>query len=314
MNANNDSSQADTRATRIQDQVQEKMASARWARCLKRLGLAVTALSFAAFKTYGELADKFEGTWFETWFDYLSPADKVKSWALALTVAGAILVVVAYLMSDIRLWWQRRVANLWPKYFLLRKLEPVDLPNADLLDFIFCHGDARNPGSFVRPETLRWLSAINAAYVCAWAEARPGHTKGQAKYDRPCFFVIAPLSRAGRSAMDKRVIKKNKDLLPEHVAKSFGKSCGLYIIEVFGASFFEKGAILYLLQRTLEKNFLRKLSDAQFKIYTRPVNEFGYRQVKRFGFKNLGDTSYEMHSWRAAATPGLCSRAATAGA
>lgn len=106
--------------------------------------------------------------------------------------------------------------------------------------------------------------------------------------------------------MVSRAIKKNRDLQQKHVAKSFAKSCGLYIIEVFGSSFFQKGAILYLLQKQLEKKLEQKLSNANFAVFTRPVNKFGLRQVHRFGFTNLGETDYEMHSWQAEKSRNLC--------
>lgn len=296
------------RNTQIQNRLQEKMATARWARCLKRLGWLSATLGFAIFKSYADLQEKFDGTVGEALFDLMPDTGTVKTLALALAIVGLILVILAYLLSDIRRWLSTGIRQLWPKYFKLRDLETVDMPRDALLKFIFEQGDARNPGSFIRLETLHWLATINPEYVCAWAEIV--RTQAQPQYQRPCFYVVAPLSRAGREAMEKRIIKKNKDLLPEHVARSFSRACGLYIIEVYGGSFFEKGAILYLLQKMLDKKLTRKAFDPQFKIYTRPVNQYGYGQVKRFGFTNLGETPYEMHRWQAEATPGLCRRQA----
>lgn len=294
------------RNAQIQNRLQEKLAAARWARCLKRLGWLGATVGFAVFKSYADLQEKFDGTWVETLFDLMPDLNIIKSLALTLAILGVILVVLAYLLSDLRRWFSTGIAHLWPKYFKLRDLEIVDIPLEAMLNLIFEQGDARNPGSFIRLETLHWLAAINPDYICAWAEI--DRTQATPRYLHPCFYVIAPLSRAGREAMEKRVIKKNKDLRPEHVSKNFNRACGLYIIEVYGGSFFEKGAILYLLQKMLDKKLARKLAYPQFKIYTRPVNQYGYGQVKRFGFTNLGETPYEMHSWQAEAAPGLCRR------
>lgn len=167
---------ADARSSLIQKQVQEKMASARWSRCLKRLGWVMATLGFAGFKSYAELQTKFDDTSAEFLFDYLPEIATVKAILLAVSLLGIIFVIVAYLLNDIRRWLQAGISQLWPRYIEVRRVETVDLPKDALLQFVFDHGDARNPGSFIRLETLHWLAAINTEYVGVWAQrGGPAH-------------------------------------------------------------------------------------------------------------------------------------------
>jgi hypothetical protein len=236
---------------------------------------------------------------------FLPAVGVVKGVGIALSALGIACLVGGYVVTHFSGVVRTASAMLWSKYIYLRRLEPVDLDRERLTQLIFDYGDARNPGSFVRKETLRWLIDANPEYVRAWGTVKHG-TAGAPAYASLCFFVVAPLSAQGRYAMVSRGIKKNKDLRPEHVAASFAKSSGLYIIEVFGSSFSEKGAILHLLRRHLDKKLQHKLLDPRYKVFARPVNEFGYRQMRRYGFRNLGDSSYEMHMWQATPVTGLC--------
>lgn len=295
----------DLRESHVQKALQDKVAWIRWGRCSKRLGAVLAPAGYALFQFYAELPPKLAGTWLQTLQGYLPAVGTVKAIGITISLLGVACLAGGYVMGYFSGALRLASAMLWPRYIHLRRLEPVDLDRERLIPLVFDHGDARNPGSFVRKETLGWLMAANPEYVQAWGTAKRGW-HGTAEYGGLCFFVLAPLTAQGRDAMEARAIKKNKDLRPEHVAASFTKSRGLYIIEVFGSSFFGKGAILHLLRRRLDRRLKRKLLDPRFKIFTRPVNEFGYRQVRRYGFKNLGDSSYEMHAWQAQPVRGLC--------
>jgi hypothetical protein len=296
---------ADLRESHIQKALQDKVAWIRWGRCSKRLGAVLAPAGYALFQFYAELPPKLEGTWLQSMQSHMPGVGMVKGIGITISLLGVACLAGGYLLGYFSGALRRASALLWPRYIRLRKLEPIDLDRERLIQLVFDYGDGRNPGSFVRKEALRWLIATNPEYVQAWGTVKRGWHQA-AEYGGVCFFVLAPLSAAGRDAMEARTIKKNKDLRPEHVAPSFAKSRGLYIIEVFGSSFFGKGAILHLLRRRLDSKLKRKLLDPRFKIFTRPVNEFGYRQVRRYGFKNLGDSSYEMHVWQAQPVRGLC--------
>ncbi|MDA8095855.1 MAG: hypothetical protein M0T84_18500, partial [Betaproteobacteria bacterium] len=265
-------------------------------------GMVLAPAGYAVFQFDSELSARLDGTWLQAAMHYL-PLSMVKEIGMTFSLLGVVCLVGGYAIQYVNGTLQAASARLWHKYIRLRRLEPVDLDPERLIQLVFELGDARNPGSFVRKETLRWLLRTNPQYVQAWGVASSG---GQ-NYRSVCFFVVAPLNARGRGDMESRAIKKNKDLHTEHVAPSFTKCSALYIIEVFGSSFFSKGAVLHLLGRCLERKLSRNLLDGRLKVFTRPVNEFGYRQIRRYGFTNLGDATYEMHVWQAQQAGGYCS-------
>lgn len=294
---------SETRQADIRSLLLEKIRAVRYGRCARRAGLVLAATGYAVFEFYTEVPPTFISHW--PWIGWLySPsAVWVTSAALAISIFGAILFIAGFITTFSGALFKTTTDTLWAKYIGFKKLFPLDLPPNELADLIFKFGDRANPGSFVRMQTLSWLLAVDAGYICGWGG---GATHAKRNPQTICFFVLAPLSRAGVRAMETGSLKKNRDLLPEHVARSFGRSCGLYIIEVFGSTFFQKGAILYLLQKQLERKLAKKLFGRDYALFTRPVNEFGYRQVKRFGFENLGSSIYEMHRWRALPSAGIC--------
>lgn len=296
---------ADRRSQQIQHLLQEKFALFRWGRCVKHCGFTLAAFGYAIFEFYTEVPPKFVEHLPLLGVLYAPSAAWIKTAAMIAALTGAALFVGGYGISYAS-WALRKASDtLWAKYLQLRRLGPIDYSCDALTSLVFELGNAQNSGSFVRLETLKWLYAVNKDYIQAWGTASR-EPSGETSFKGVCFFVVAPLNRGGVVAMRSRDIRKNKDLRADHVAPNFNTARGLYVIEVFGATFFEKGAILYFLQRCLERRLKQKLANPRFPIFTRPVNPFGYRQVKRFGFENLGDSLYEMHMWHAAPGGGLC--------
>lgn len=299
---------AKARQAQIRTLLLQKIRSVRYGRCVRRCGVILATTGYAIFQFYTEIPPAFVSEWPGIGLLYAPSAAWVKTAALGVSIFGAILFVAGFLAMHGGAFLNSTADALWAKYINLRKLVRLDLPPTELIALIFKFGDQANPGSFVRTQTLNWLLNTNEEYVCAWTD---GVDSSNRDPQRICFFVLAPLSRAGVDAIESGAIKKNKDLKPEHIARSFGRSCGLYIIEVFGSTFFQKGAVLHLLQRHLERKLANKLSDLNYALFTRPVNRFGQRQVERFGFENLGDSVYEMHRWRPVRVDGFCGSGGT---
>ncbi|MCA9468727.1 MAG: hypothetical protein KC643_25260 [Nitrospira sp.] len=164
-------------------------------------------------------------------------------------------------------------------------------PTHELLSKVRKRGiEVTGDNTFIPLETMQWLVDKNKLYVKAWASSSTDdkiHSKNIG-----CFYIVAPLTKKACEKMLIRSIQRNRDLTPNDVCKSFKRAHGLYVIEVFGTNFILKGSILYLLRTEMLQEIF-KSTTLRF-IFTRPVNNFGLRQVCKLGFLSIGPHPYDM--------------------
>ena len=214
-----------------------------------------------------------------------------KAWAsgilFLLTAAAAALGLALRQLAPAvhhlgRRFWRKRLAG-----FSELVLDPTTLAEMRR------HGAAirvqdTGQDTFIRLQTLQWIATAHPSCVRAWT--RPGDTAPA------CFYVVAPLNRRGCERLLRREIKTNRDLRADDLCKHLRRASGLYIIELYGADWAAKGAIVYLLKKHLTEQF--STSAALRWLFARPVNAYGLGQTRRNGFENLGDVPTDMHVLR----------------
>lgn len=168
----------------------------------------------------------------------------------------------------------------------LTGLRSIEATNDNLLKIRQAGSLATGDHTFVPLRTMEWLFGKNEDYIKAWVK------NSNADENIGCFYIVAPITKMACKKMLDGRIAKNRDLTQSDVCKYFKNSFGLYVIEVFGADRMSKAAILYLLRSDMVKEILK--SKGMRYVFTRPVNDFGLRQVTKLGFQPIGPHPYDM--------------------
>jgi len=217
------------------------------------------------------------------WIPFLSGHEIViPIWIWLVIGASGILSCAIGSFLNTKLWAMRLLEGYRNAH--VRKLVPVPI-DKQCLDNIRALGSATTgDDTFVLRSTLGWLSKHTPGSVRAWTIDGQGG-------DIRCFYVVAPLSKAGVERMLSRQLKKNRDLQQSDVCRTFARASGMYVIEVWGADDRAKAAILAALKIDSTEHLLHSRIGY---LFSRPVNEFGQRQLEKTHFQRLGIGDREM--------------------
>jgi hypothetical protein len=288
--------------TKIQALIESSLRGIRRAKCLKNVGIFLVGASGVCYGIYS-IVDKA--------MDQESLPVFFKSVTLSFILVLALLGIAAFVAGVALLLINK--AKLSKEGRAGRSFERIDEAPKQLIARIRALGArGETADTFIQEATLEFLVDKNPDYVQAWGRLARGH--GQQKgYADVCFFVVAPLGKAGLRDMTGRVIRNNKCLRKEHVVKDPGRCAGLYVIEAFGQGppgSKSRAAVLRLLFDYLEREVGERLAGHNFRVFARPATADGIRLTGHYSFENLGTEDKDMHAWLPPETrPDLCTTA-----
>lgn len=205
---------------------------------------------------------------------------------LSMVGGGALIVLIAILRTgQIALsFLDRQFEKLRDRH--LKGLRAIEASIEDLAKIRQAGAAVTGDHTFVPLKTMEWLFNKNRKYIRAWVE------NAGTEANIGCFYIVAPITSKACKKMTAGKITKNRELTPSDVCKTFKNALGLYVIEVFGANRMSKASILYLLRTDMVKEILK--SRGMRYVFTRPVNDFGLRQVEKLGFRPIGPHPHDM--------------------
>ena len=208
--------------TKIQALIESSLRGIRRAKCLKNVGVFLVGASGVCYGIYSVV---------DTAMDQQSLPALLKSVTLSFILVLALLGVAAFVVGVALLLINKEILSRAGRAG--RGFERIHEAPKQLIARLRALGaQGETTDTFIQEVTLEFLIEKNPDYVQAWG--RPVGYGQEKAYADVCFFVVAPLGRAGMRDMTGRVIKNNKGLRKEHVVKDPRRCEGLYVIEAFG--------------------------------------------------------------------------------